>query len=115
MNDRFLIPANAKQSTYLFGLFTKLDLVVVAVGLILTVILLYTVDLSGVLPAILALVPALTAATLVIPLPNYHNALTIISNAYKFFTSRQRFIWKGWCFYDIKADEPTTKEQKKQF
>ena len=54
---------------------------------------------------VLILFPALLCAFLVIPVPNYHNMLTIIIECYEFLTSRQKYIWKGWCVSDAKENK----------
>ncbi len=112
MNNSFLIPANTKQSSLYFGMFNKLDLIVIVTCVSITLPILYLVNLDGILTAVLALSPVIITALLVMPLPNYHNMLTIMINAYKFITNRQKFIWKGWCFYDIKDDIPVNKATK---
>ena len=40
-----------------------------------------------------------------LPIPNYHNCMVILVEMYKFFTSRQKFIWKGWCVKDEFKEE----------
>ena len=47
--------------------------------------------------AILAIIPGSITFLLVFPIPNYHNVRTVIKNAWIFYTTRQRYIWKGWC------------------
>jgi len=37
----FLIPANSKKSMLIFGLFNGFDLIVLAIGIVITIILLY--------------------------------------------------------------------------
>ena len=54
--------------------------------------------------AILAILPGIICAFLVLPVPNYHNVLTVIKSTIDFFTRRQRFVWKGWCFEDEQSD-----------
>jgi len=36
------------------------------------------------------------------PVPNYHNMLNVILEAYEFLTSRQMYRWKGWCYKNVK-------------
>ena len=96
--NNYLIPANSKKSMLIFGLFTWIDLIIFGVGVGISLILMAFLDLSNLTIAALALSPGLIASTLVFPIPNYHNVLTFIKSAYDFYTNRQRFIWKGWCF-----------------
>lgn len=98
MNNNYLIPANSKKSMQIFGIFNKYDLILFGSGLVVTLILLFIMDIDKLLYAILALSPALITGFLVLPIPNYHNMLTVILEAIRFITSRRNFIWKGWCF-----------------
>ena len=94
----FLIPANSKKSMLIFGLFRGLDLIILAIGLSITLILLLTLNLSDIGPTVIAVTPGAIAIRLVFPVAHYHNVLTVILSIYRFFTSRERFIWRGWCF-----------------
>ena len=94
----YLIPANSKKSILYFGLFNKFDLIMFAIGISLTLILLLTLPVDKLLFAVIALAPGLITGFLVLPIPNYHNMLTIIREGFNFFTQRRNFIWKGWCF-----------------
>ncbi|MDD3340785.1 MAG: hypothetical protein PHN72_01090 [Bacilli bacterium] len=96
----FLIPANSKKSLLIFGLFTPFDLILFGSGVGITTLLLLTLPVEQLSIAVLALMPALICGFLVLPIPNYHNMITIIKNAIDFFTNRQRFVWKGWCVLD---------------
>ena len=98
MNNNYLIPANSKKSLLLFGLFTKFDLIMFSIGIVSTLLLLFILPVDKLLYAIIALAPGLITGFLVLPIPNYHNMLTIIKEAFNFFTQRRNFIWKGWCF-----------------
>lgn len=97
MNGQFLIPANAKKSMLIFGLFTPKDLIIFGSGIGLTLILLIALPVEQLTFAIIALAPALITGFLVFPIPNYHNTLTFLIGFYTFLTTRQKFIWKGWC------------------
>ena len=94
----FLIPANSKKSMLIFGLCRGLDLIILAIGLSITLILLLTLNLSDIGPTVIAVTPGAIAIILVFPVAHYHNVLTVILSIYRFFTSRERFIWRGWCF-----------------
>ncbi len=100
MNNGFLIPANSKKSLLYFGIFNTTDLILFGggVGLSLFLLMVLPVDIFWV--AILAIAPGCLAGFLVIPIPNYHNLRTIIKLAFEFYTTRQRFVWKGWCYND---------------
>lgn len=93
----YLIPANSKKALLIFGLFSIFDLILFSIGLGITVLLLFAIDPSSLLSAIIDLAPALTCAFLVMPIPNYHNTLTLIKSVNEFYMSRQKFVWKGWC------------------
>ena len=97
---QFLIPANTKKSMLIFGLFTTFDLILFAVGIGVTILLLLIVSPSSLLTACIDLAPAVICSFLVLPIPNYHNIRVVIQEVYKFYTTRQRFIWKGWCVKD---------------
>lgn len=94
----YLIPANSKKSMLIFGLFNELDLIIFGVGLGVSLLLLMILPVDELTWAIIAISPGLITGLLVMPIPNYHNVRTIIRLAYEFYTTRQQFIWKGWCF-----------------
>lgn len=94
----YLIPANSKKSMLIFGAFNKKDLVLIGVSLGITLILLLTLNISSLPLGLLAITPGLIGSFLVFPIPNYHNIMTIIKEIYVFYTTRQKFVWKGWCF-----------------
>lgn len=100
MNEGFLIPANSKKSMLIFGLFKPLDLILFSFGLVVTFILLLTVPMQNLTWSIIAIGPGLICGFLVLPLPNYYNVRTFIMSAWRFYTIRQKFIWKGWCVLD---------------
>lgn len=93
----YLIPANTKKSMLLFGLFTTTDLIIFGSTMGVTLLLLLILNISTLPIGLLAITPGLIGAFLVFPVPNYHNMLTIIKNVYVFYTTRQKFVWKGWC------------------
>lgn len=97
---QFLIPANTKKSMLIFGVFTTFDLILFSVGIVVTILLLLIVSPSSLLTACIDLAPAVICSFLVLPIPNYHNIRVVIQEVYKFYTTRQRFIWKGWCVRD---------------
>ena len=50
--------------------------------------------------ALLVLLPAMVSGFLVMPVPNYHNVLQLITNIITFLFNRRRYYWKGWCIRD---------------
>ena len=96
----YLIPANSKKSLLIFGVFNLFDLILFGIGLGISILLLMIVSPSTLLGAVIDLAPGVITGFLVLPIPNYHNTLTVIKELYEFYTSRQRFIWKGWCVKD---------------
>ncbi len=98
--DSYLIPANTKSGKLILNIFTVFDLIVLLSGIGVTLILLFVMSLDTLLLTIIALAPALVCSFLVLPIPNYHNVLTVIKGAFYFFTERRIFIWKGWCVYE---------------
>ena len=96
-DNNYLIPANSKKSQLILGLFTGFDLGILIVGVAITVILLATRKSDTIPEMILYLSPALFAAFLDAPIPNYHNVRILIRNLYSFATGRKKYIWRGWC------------------
>ncbi|MBQ6816796.1 MAG: hypothetical protein IJO27_00020 [Bacilli bacterium] len=96
--NQFLIPANSKKSMLIFGTFRPIDLIILGCGIGATLLMLITLPINNGLPIlIIALLPLLVTGLLVFPVANYHNTLTVLVTIYQFYTSRQKFIWKGWC------------------
>lgn len=96
----YLIPANSKKSILIFGVFTTYDLILFGTGAGITILLLLLVNPTSLLGAVIDLAPAVVTGFLVLPIPHYHNIRTVIKDVYRFYTTRQRFIWKGWCVAD---------------
>lgn len=97
MNNTFLIPANSKKSMKIFGLFEKIDLIILGIGIVITFIMVMTLDIGNFTLAILSILPVSIAAFLVFPVANYHNVRVFIISMWTFYTTRRMFIWKGWC------------------
>lgn len=93
----YLIPANTKQGRLIMGLFKPMDLIIFGVGVFSTLLMLVIFQNSSILVTILVLTPALITAFLVVPIPNYHNILTILIELYEFVTHNQTYKWRGWC------------------
>ena len=96
----YLIPANSKKSILIFGVFTTYDLILFGTGAGITILLLLLVNPTSLLGAVIDLAPAVVTGFLVLTIPHYHNIRTVIKDVYRFYTTRQRFIWKGWCVAD---------------
>ncbi len=95
--NTYLIPSNTKQGQLIFGLFRPVDLILLGSGISVTFILLLILSLDSILTTLIVLSPALICAGLVLPIPHYHNVLVVITEFFGFLTSRQKYIWKGWC------------------
>ena len=98
MKNLFLIPANSKKSMLIFGAFKTLDLIIFGCGIGVSFILMMALPVDKFAVAVLAILPGLICGFLVFPIPNYHNIRTVLYNAWIFYTTRQKYIWKGWCF-----------------
>ncbi len=98
---KYLIPANTKRGQLILGLFRPFDLWLFAGGVLVTLILLAFLPLNNTIVTILILSPALVTGFLVMPVPYYHNMLNIITEMYDFFTNRQTYRWKGWCYKSV--------------
>lgn len=103
MYDNYLIPANTKRGQLILGLFRPFDLILFGSGILVTLVLLAFLPLQEVSVTILVLSPALITGFLVMPVPYYHNMLTIIVELYEFLTNRQTYRWKGWCYKSVDA------------
>lgn len=98
MNNEFLIPANSKKSVLIFGIFTKFDAILFGSGVGLSLLMMMIIPSSvGIIGMIITILPALVTGFLVFPVPNYHNVRILLISIWEFFTTRQKFIWKGWC------------------
>lgn len=100
MNGTYLIPANSKKSLLIFGLFNTFDLILFGTGVFFTMIMMMVLPIEIFMWAVISMLPVSVTGLLVFPLPNYHNVLTAIISMFHFFTSRQKYVWKGWCVRD---------------
>lgn len=100
----YIIPANTKKSLLKFGVFNTFDLILFGSGIAVSLILLLLLPVEQLKFAIIAILPGLVTGFLVFPIPYYHNVLTVIINFFTFFTTRQQFVWKGWCVTDGEED-----------
>lgn len=103
--DSYLIPANSKKSMLIFGLFNKFDLGLFIGGIATTLLLFLILPIDQITFAIISILPAAICAFLVMPVPNYHNVLTFLLSLIEFFTTRQKFLWKGWCVVNGEDNE----------
>lgn len=97
MNGNYLIPANSKKSMMIFGMFYPFDLILFGCGILATMIMVMVLPIANLTVAVIAVMPAAVTGFLVFPVHNYHNVLTVIITAWTFLTTRQKFVWKGWC------------------
>ncbi len=96
----YLIPANAKNGNLIFNIFTWFDLCLFGGGILGSLILLIIISPQTITTAMICLGPVLICSFLVIPVPNYHNILTVIREMIDFFYGRRNYKWKGWCYTD---------------
>ncbi len=101
----FLIPANSKKSLLIFGLFNPFDLILFGSGVGTTLLLMMILPLANTTMAFITIAPAVITGFLVFPVPYYHNVLTVIIGVWNFYTTRQKFVWKGWCAVDEQEKE----------
>ena len=81
MNNNYLIPANSKKSMMILGFFTPIDLAIFGLGCTVTLTLLFLFNDRVEIGALLMILsPALLSAFLVMPVPNYHNVLQLLTN-----------------------------------
>ena len=109
----FLIPANSKKSMLKFGLFKTFDLILFGCGIGATLLMLIVLPLNNLTLTMIALSPAVITAFLVFPVPNYHNVLSILVDIFKFYTERQKFVWRGWCVSDGTKERIDAKTSQK--
>lgn len=95
--NSYLIPANTKKGTLIFGIFREFDLILFLTGIGITLLLLFIIGVETTQTVVITLLPALVCTILIAPIPHYHNVMVVIQEAFAFLTNRQRYIWKGWC------------------
>jgi len=96
-NNNYLIPANSKKSQLILGIFTSSDLTIFIIGVAITIFLLLVIKSNSIGTMIGLVSPALIAALLIAPVPNYHNVRTLLKNIYRYFSGRKKYYWRGWC------------------
>lgn len=105
MDGNYLIPANVKRGQLILGLFRPVDLTIFSIGVGVSFLLMMIIPLETTVALVIAAAPALVTGLLVAPVPYYHNVLNVLVEAYNFFTDRQKFVWKGWCFRYVETNE----------
>ena len=97
MNNSYVIPAHSKKSALIFGHFNTVDLIIFGCGIGISFLLMMFLPVEEFAIAAIAIAPGLLCTFLILPVPNYHNVRTVIKNIWIFYTTRQKYIWKGWC------------------
>lgn len=103
--NQYLIAANSKKGQLIFNVFRPIDLGIASCGAVVTFILFLIFQPGSLFSGIFVLLPFLSCAFLVMPIPNYHNVLCVLTNIYKFyFVDKNELKWKGWCAKDEYKD-----------
>lgn len=100
MDGNYLIPANTKKGALILGMFRPIDLIIFLTGLAVTFLALMILPLNSTPTLVIAVTPGIVCSLLVAPVPYYHNVINMLVGIYNFFTTRQRLVWKGWCWLD---------------
>lgn len=98
--DNFLIPANSKKGSLIFNIYKPIDLIIVATGMVLSLIFFFAFPGNTTTEVVIKLLPGGIGVLLTTPFGNYHNVGVLIREIYLFFTRRRVYIWKGWCVRD---------------
>ena len=104
VDKTYLIPANTKKGQLIFSVFTPFDLILFSSGVGVSFILLTTVGAADILTTIIVLLPGLICGFLVLPIPNYHNVLTVFTSMFTHYSNQRKYKWRGWCFYESTKD-----------
>lgn len=106
MNYNYLVPANSKRQTLMFGFLGPTDIPILVTGIVTTIILLLVIGTSTMLTLVITILPVAISAFLVFPVPNYHNVRVLIREMYRFyFVRRRKYVWRGWCYKYEQSDE----------
>ena len=100
MENQYLIPANTKRGQLIFSIFRPVDLGIFLTGIsvtFITLVIFSNTGVNNVLYTILACVPAVICAGLVVPVANYHNVLVTIQEIIAFYSNNRNYKWRGWC------------------
>ena len=99
--NQYLIAANSKRGQLIFNIFRPIDLGIASIGAVATFIMFLIFRPDNLTLGIIVLLPILTCAFLVLPIPNYHNVLCVLQNIYRFyFVDKNQLKWRGWCCKD---------------
>lgn len=102
----YLVPANSKKQSLIFGFMYPKDVVIAGIGIALTLMLLFIVPATKLWGVILIVLPAFVGGLLVFPVASYHNVRIFISEIWKFhFVNRKKYVWRGWCYKYDQHDE----------
>lgn len=96
----YLIPANSKSGQLIFGIFRRIDLIIFGSGILVSLLLLLIVSPQGLFQSIICLLPVGICSLLIIPVPNYHNILVVLTELIMFVYNRRNYKWEGWCYKD---------------
>lgn len=77
-----------------------IDLIIFGSGLFVTLILVMILPMENTVMAVISILPGILTGLLVLPVANYHNVRQLLVEIYQYFTKRNRFVWKGWCYLD---------------
>ena len=106
MDYNYLVPANSKKQSLIFGFLTPTDAIILAVGFTLSFILFMIFGTASLIKTIIVILPAFVSAFLIFPIPNYHNSRIFIREMYRFyFVNRRKYMWRGWCYKYEQSDE----------
>lgn len=111
MNTPYLIPANSKRSQLIFSMFRGIDLMIFLTGAGISLLFLVFVTDNSLIWTVIKLAPVCICGFLVMPFPNYHNVLTLLTEIYNYYSNRRIYIWRGWCLSD--GTEETNSKQSK--
>ena len=110
-NGSQLVPANSKKQQLIFGFLGKTDAIILGVGVVISFLVLTIVKTNTIVGIIIGLLPVLTTAFLVFPIPNYQNCRILIIEIYNFYKNRRKYIWRGWCYTYEQSDEWASKSK----
>ncbi|MCX4249298.1 MAG: hypothetical protein OSJ65_06005 [Bacilli bacterium] len=107
--NQYLIPANSKRSMLILGLFTPVDMIIVAIGGTITLALLMVINAETLQDIGIILTPLLISAAMVSPVPNHRNVWNLTANIYGYFSKRRTYYWKGWCMTHVEEEQTIEK------
>ena len=108
--DNYLIPANTKKGQLILNIFRPFDLWIVAIGAVLTTILLLILEDTSLTIALIKLLPIAISLLLVMPVPQYHNVYVFISEVINYYINPTKYLWRGWCATYVNDDDEKSKK-----